>query len=247
MVVIYSIEGNIGSGKSTLVDILKQYYDNTSKDIVFVPEPVDVWNTIKDTNGETILSKFYGNLEKYAFSFQMMAYISRISLLRKTIREHPEAIIITERSVFTDMNVFAKMLYDDNKIEEINYQIYLRWFDEFVQELPICNIIYVSASPEICYSRVLKRNRVGEQISLEYLQNCDTYHNNWISNNNTNVLRLNANENLNPIYQDYEKWVTIINKFITYNNTQSSNTQSSNTNTSINDFELHKDICSNGC
>jgi deoxyadenosine/deoxycytidine kinase len=246
MVVIYSIEGNIGSGKSTLVDILKEYYEKTSSNIIFVPEPVDVWNTIKDTSGETILSKFYGNLEKYAFSFQMMAYISRISLLRKTIREHPNAIIITERSVFTDKNVFAKMLHDDNKIEEVNYQIYLRWFDEFVQELPICSIIYVRASPEVCHNRVLKRNREGEQITLEYLHTCGEYHDNWISNHDTNVLRLNANENLNPTYQDYGKWVVIINKFITYNKQNKQSTQN-NYIKYEEDFELHKELCSNGC
>ena len=71
---IISIEGNIGTGKSTLVQMLKDTYKNNNN-VVFLQEPVDMWNTIKDSNGETILSKFYGNQEKYAFSFQMMAYI----------------------------------------------------------------------------------------------------------------------------------------------------------------------------
>ena len=103
---IYSIEGNIGSGKSTLVKMMKEQTSN----VVFVKEPVDVWNTIKDNNNETILEKYYKNQEKYAFSFQIMAYISRISILRKTIKKNPNDIIITERSVLTDKNVFAKML-----------------------------------------------------------------------------------------------------------------------------------------
>ena len=66
-----------------------------------------------------------------------MMYISRLALLRKTIRENPGCHIVTERSIYTDKNVFAKMLYDDGKIEEVNYKIYLMWFDEFVQETKI--------------------------------------------------------------------------------------------------------------
>ena len=34
-------------------------------------------------------------------------------------------------------NVFAKMLYDDKKIEMVNYDIYNRWFDEFVKKYPL--------------------------------------------------------------------------------------------------------------
>ena len=72
--VIISIEGNIGSGKSTLLEQLRTKYKN-NKQIVFINEPVDEWDTIKDEDGQTILSKFYKNQSKYAFSFQMMAYI----------------------------------------------------------------------------------------------------------------------------------------------------------------------------
>ena len=84
---IISIEGNIGTGKSTLVQMLKDTYKNYSN-VIFLQEPVDMWNTIKDNNGETILSKFYADQEKYAFSFQMMAYISRISLHKKAIKSN---------------------------------------------------------------------------------------------------------------------------------------------------------------
>ena len=60
MTVIISIEGNIGSGKSTLVSELEKYFKDNNK-IGFLQEPVDIWNTIKDENGTTILEKFYEN------------------------------------------------------------------------------------------------------------------------------------------------------------------------------------------
>ena len=83
MVSIFTIEGNIGSGKSTLITILKK--SNTALKhipIIYLPEPVAIWESIKDSKGKNIIEKYYQNQEKYAFSFQMMAYISRIHQLR---------------------------------------------------------------------------------------------------------------------------------------------------------------------
>ena len=118
-----SIEGNIGGGKTTLLAEIKKIW--ADKQIIFVREPVDEWEKIKDQQGLSILEKFYENQEKYAFSFQMVAFISRLKLLKEAVENNPNAIIITERSLYTDKLVFAKMLYDSNKIEYINYQIYL--------------------------------------------------------------------------------------------------------------------------
>jgi deoxyadenosine/deoxycytidine kinase len=194
MTYIFSIEGNIGSGKSTMVRLLEQTTQTIAgKPIVYVLEPVDEWTKIKDSSGNTILQKFYGDQHKYAFSFQMMAYISRLSLLKRTIRENPAAVIITERSIFTDREVFAKMLYDEDKIEEVNYQIYLKWFDEFIEDIPIAGIIYVNTTPEKSKERVNIRSRVGEDIPLEYLQKCHDYHENWITKLDKPVHVFNGN------------------------------------------------------
>jgi deoxyadenosine/deoxycytidine kinase len=192
---IFTIEGNIGSGKSTLVKKLKKefnYLDDIK--IIFLDEPVSVWENIKDKSGKNIIEKYYENQKKYAFSFQMMAYISRIHEIKEILKTNKNVIIISERSVFTDKEIFAKMLYDDNKIEEIEYKIYLKWFDEFVKDIPISGIIYVKTKPEICERRVIKRNRKGENIPLSYLKNCYVYHENWLNNENIPILTLNGNE-----------------------------------------------------
>ena len=190
MAKIFSIEGSIGSGKSTLIRELKNKLDTNW---IFVLEPISEWNDVKDKAGENILTKFYKNQQKYAFSFQMMAYISRLARLKQVIRDHPKAVIITERSIFADRHVFAKMLYDNNKIEEVDYIIYLKWFDEFLEDVRQSGIIYLQVKPETCYHRVQKRNRDGETISLEYLKSCHQYHENWLTTEK-NVLHLNGEE-----------------------------------------------------
>ena len=181
VVKIISIEGNIGSGKSTLVEELRQK-SILREDICFLSEPVNDWESIQDTDGKNIIEKYYENQNKYAFPFQMMAYISRLSQLRNAIKKGFR-VIITERSVHTDKMVFAQMLYDDNKIEEVNYQIYNKWFAEFIQDLPDFNYVYVNTTPKVAHTRVLKRSRKGEDgnIPLSYLENCHAYHEKWMS------------------------------------------------------------------
>lgn len=210
---IYSIEGNIGSGKSTLVNILKKHYENSSN-VVFMDEPVSIWESIQDKEGKNIIEKFYGDTQKYAFSFQMMAYISRISMLKKMISSNQGKTIICERSVYTDKNVFAKMLYDCGDIEEVNYQIYLKWFDEFIEELNVSGLIYVRADPEISCDRVIIRNRKGENIPLDYLKSCHQYHENWILNETNKTLILDANSNKTENVDDYSEWIEKIDDFI---------------------------------
>ena len=222
---IISIEANIGAGKTTLLEKLRMQLSihlhlenaNEKKNIIFLEEPVKIWETIQDASGNTMIQKFYADQNKYAFSFQIMAYISRLSLLKKAIRENPGSIIITERSLNTDKMVFAKMLFDSGLIEDVNYQIYLKWFDEFAEECPLNKIIYINADPEICYGRIKKRSRAGEScIPLAYLQECHKYHENMIDTLSLNVdlLILNGNDNIIENCNILNEWISKINNFI---------------------------------
>ena len=83
--IIISIDGNIGSGKSTLYTDLQTHFSNRT-DICFVPEPVDSWTKIVDVDKTPILTNLYKDTKRYAFRFQMMAYISRLHLLREKVK-----------------------------------------------------------------------------------------------------------------------------------------------------------------
>ena len=194
MASIVSIEGNIGSGKSTLIEHLKNNYEK--ENIIYLEEPVKEWTNIKDKDGTNILVKFYEDQKKYSFAFQMMAYISRLDLLRRTIKENPGAIIITERSLYTDKYVFAKMLYDSNKIEEIEYNIYNKWFSSMVNLAPLDKVIYMKTSADTSFNRILKRSRDGENnIEKDYIEKCNDYHNEMYK-------KLNDSDNIKKIIID---------------------------------------------
>jgi len=225
-ITVMTIEGNIGAGKSTILRAIERYLDSCDNKTFanrfkFIMEPVDIWENIRDVSGQTILQKFYKDQHKYAFSFQMMAYISRLSLFKKTVRENPDKdIFIVERSLCADRNIFLQMLHDDEMIEDVEAQIYHRWYDEFSMDFPVHKIIYINSSPEKCYERIHKRMRSGEErIPLDYLRRCHQYHQTWLnpnkeeSENNwkiqngnvdylTEVLHIDANEDTNYDFKD---------------------------------------------
>jgi len=244
---IISIEGNIGSGKSTLLANLKSYFKD-NENVIFLKEPVDEWSNIKDQNGVTILEKFYEDQDKYSFSFQMMAYISRLKLLKESVSniraeqlenakntltsmmnnyninrnyfEQKKYVIITERSLHTDKMVFAKMLYDSGKMEHINYQIYLNWFDTFSKEFPINKVIYVQTDPEICHKRIGIRHRDGESnIPIEYLKSCSEYHDKMLDTDSDDCVCMDqiVLDGNHDIYENkliLNKWISDIELFI---------------------------------
>ena len=229
---IVSIEGNIGSGKSTLLENIRNHYKDDTH-VIFLREPVDDWEKIKDSEGNTMLKKFYADQEKYSFPFQMMAYISRLKILRDTVKlisnkfthkinenddslneNIPKYIIITERSLYTDKHVFAKMLHDQGKIEDVCYQIYLNWFDEFTNTFPIDYSVYVNTEPEKCYERVHIRAREGEEIiPLSYLQECHNYHEEFLKQID-NKLVLDGNVDIYKNEKTVEEWISQIHSFI---------------------------------
>ena len=220
---IISIEGNIGSGKSTILDHLETSMGDLSARVVVLKEPLGVWEAIKDPKtGENILEKFYKDQSKYAFSFQVMAYASRLSLIRQAIEKNPNcAVIVCERSLEADKHIFAKMLHDDGVIEDINYQIYQSFCKEFAREFGLDSIVYIDADAEVCHERVGKRSRQGEGgIPLEYLQKCKKYHDEWLLDplQETPVLRIKTNQNVTYDFKDPDdagvKWLGLVTSFI---------------------------------
>ena len=186
--ILISIEGNIGAGKTTILGNLEKFikdnYPENVDTVLFLKEPIDIWEQFHDESGQTILEKFYANQHRYAFTFQVMAFITRLSLLKHAIRNNPTVkIIIIERSLCADKNIFMNMLHDDKIVEQIEFDIYNKWYSEYIEKYRVDGVIYMDSKPEVCGLRINKRNRTGEDnIPLEYLQKCRDYHTKWLVN-----------------------------------------------------------------
>ena len=189
---IISIEGNIGSGKTNLFNLLRNR--PALSNVIFIEEPVGLWETIRDdTTGESLLQRFYTDPERYAFAFQTMAFFSRLALLNKA---PTDCVVVTERSLLTDHDVFAKMLHDNGKIDDLCYKVYLHNSASFVDVVP-SKLIYVKTDPLCCEERIVRRQRSGESdISIEYLHICDEYHEAMVRDATSEVLELDGNREI---------------------------------------------------
>lgn len=177
-VILVSFDGNIGSGKSTMMKKAHEFYRNY-ENVIFAEEPVEKWKLIKDKNGNEMLKLFYQDQEKHAFKFQIMAFVSRLAGLREIVKANPDKniVIITERSLYTDKEIFAKMLHDQGKMSDVEHQIYLTLFDEFASEFEVNKVVYIRTDPVKCHERIHLRAREGEElIPLTYLEECHKYH-----------------------------------------------------------------------
>ncbi len=212
---LVSIDGSIGSGKSTIIETLQERFKNT-ENIILVKEPVNIWLEIKGEDNRNILEHFYEDKTKYAYVLQTTALLSRYEFLEEAFKRADEiesrgekVTILTERTLFSDYYIFATMLHEDGYLNKIEFDAYFRWFKRF--QFPITKSIYVKANPEVCLKRISVRARDGEnKIPLEYLINLDNYHESFykdiLSKNNC----LFINNNIDMGEDEYKRQINLI-------------------------------------
>lgn len=207
--IIISVEGNIGVGKSTFINILRSNWPGGCE---VISEPVDMWKNIVGSNGKNILQTFYEDIPRWAYSFQNVVYITRMMKMEKIIRNSTFKHIFLDRSLETDKNVFEAMLHDQGHLSQIEHSMYNLWCDFYHQYVrPQDNKIYIylQASPEICAVRIKKRARIEEEsIRLDYLKELNDYHDAWLLKE-PNVIVIDCEEE----FESYEsKHIQMINQ-----------------------------------
>lgn len=203
--ILISVEGNVGAGKSTLIELLKDRHD----DWIFIPEPVGEWSAIKNQDGQSLLEMYYEDKERWSYSFQSCALLSRFQNIQEAlllpsksngfIRKLSEAgdldarsVFVTERCLDTDYYVFAKMLRDNGSMDRLEFDLYDRLYRHLRVSMTahLSAIILVDTSPVDCLERIKTRNRMGESnLSLEYLSVVEKYQQDWMSSLNVPVIK----------------------------------------------------------
>jgi deoxyadenosine/deoxycytidine kinase len=177
--IIISIDGNIGVGKSSFINLLKEQFDAE-----YLSEPVDEWISLKDEDGVNLLQTFYNDKKRWGYTFQNIAYITRMNKLVNAIKTSDKRFIIIDRSLEADLNTFAKMLYDGGEMTLLEWNAYNLWnrfyyqhFGEGYQHF----VVYLNCQPEVAKLRTMIRCREEEEgIPLTYLQSLNDYHNDWL-------------------------------------------------------------------
>ena len=141
---IYSIEGNIGAGKTTILKIIGKNFD----DVTFVEEPVSQWQNL---GGDNLLEKFYKDPERWGFSFEFYSMLSKIKCLLKA-SESEKNIVIIERSLLSN-KIFFDISKDMNKLNDLEYGMLINTYNFYMQNIyPMLNgIIYLNTHDDLYF------------------------------------------------------------------------------------------------
>ncbi|MFC1960152.1 deoxynucleoside kinase [Chloroflexota bacterium] len=165
------LEGNIASGKTTLGESLA-----ISPTFHFIPEPVPVWQTGFGINW---LDRFYSDMPRWSFTFQMAAFATRVAALE----DRPAAkITIAERSIGTDRYAFAPGLHATGGMDDHEWELYRRFWDALSPNVSQPNaILYLRTPAAECLQRLQMRSRAEETgVTLAYLEELEARHDEWL-------------------------------------------------------------------
>ena len=181
-IMIFTIEGNIGAGKTTLLTDLAS--SKFSREHIVMVEPVSSWMDCRNGPDEpSLFELYYKDKTKYAFSFQLMAMHSRAQNLIEMVAASKTKVVICERNFLTDYEIFAKMMHKEGFMNDTEMMVYKQWHG-FIMDMVkplIAGTIYLRADPEVCYDRIAKRGRKGEEnIDLKYLYDLHFAHESWL-------------------------------------------------------------------
>ena len=172
------LEGNIGAGKTTVGKTIAR-----SNFFGFIEEPTAIW---REGFAANMLDLFYSDTERWAFTFQICAFITRAKTWNEIWKQTSHNRVLLERSIYCDRYVFAENCYKTGLFSLAEYQLYCGMWDFMVSQY--CDepdaIIYLRTPAEVCLQRIHDRGREEESgIPIEYLYQLEQLHDKWLLDN----------------------------------------------------------------
>ena len=176
-----AIIGNIGAGKSTLID---QIVSNQSRSVIIhTCQSLGISNQFFVFPEEFVpkkLEKFYKNPQKHAYDLQLEFLKSRIK--RSQGIHKIKGVILEDRTLFEDFHIFGQAQF---LLGRMNAKQFKKYQQFYLGSLPLVHhpdlVVYLQASPHDLLARIKKRNRASEaNIGIEYLTLLNRLYENFI-------------------------------------------------------------------
>ncbi|MBN9646222.1 MAG: deoxynucleoside kinase [Terrisporobacter othiniensis] len=176
-----TVAGNVGAGKSTLTKL--------------VGEKLGFETHFEKVDGNPYLEDFYKDQDKWGFHLQLYFLAQRFKQ-QKEIRANG-LNNIQDRSIYEDVEIFARNLFDNGKMTKRDYITYRDLFNDMVPHLRTPDLmIYLDGSIDTIIGRIKLRSRDMEKdVDVAYWTNLHNRYENWIKEyNDSPVLYVNINE-----------------------------------------------------
>ena len=144
---IYALEGNIGAGKTTIMNIISSHFN----DVEFVEEPVKQWQNL---GGMNLLDSFYSDPKRWGFTFEFYSMLTKIqALLNAANSDKP--IIIIERSILSN-RVFMDLSNELGKLDKMEYAMLKNTYKFYLDHVypQLAGIIYLDTPVDECIRRI---------------------------------------------------------------------------------------------
>lgn len=227
------IEGNIGAGKSTFLEYLKDQFQGMK----VVPEPIAEWQNFC---GIDLLQGMYEQPQDYGTAFQMYAMLTSFETLTKTTNEN---LVIIERCMLSMKHIFIPSMRTLGFMSDVASYVFDAWLDFLIknQRSKPDIIIYIKTSARTVQQRIENRGRRGEEeVELNRLMLLQNGYDRWIQGmidkrearefdwpsgrwmmtsalggyNKTAIITLNGDLEGDYMKTEYERCVTLLKKCI---------------------------------
>ncbi len=177
-----AIAGNIGSGKTTLTELLAKQYG---------------WEAhFEEVDENPYLNDFYDDMKRWSFNLQIYFLKSRFTQIMD-IRQSGKNII-QDRTIYEDAQIFAPNLFEMGLMSERDFNNYSKLFKLMSSMIQAPDLlIYLRSSVPTLVDQIQKRGRDYEEtIRLDYLKNLNTRYEKWIQSYDSGKLLIVDADNI---------------------------------------------------
>jgi deoxyadenosine/deoxycytidine kinase len=181
-----AIAGNMGSGKSTLVEFLCRTYG-----IAPFYEP---------NENNPYLPDFYSDMRRWSFHSQLY-FLSNKFRLHQELDRTP-GVVVLDRTIFEDAEIFATALHEMKRMDDRDWRTYWGFYQSILNAIkPPDLMIYLRCSMRTLRKRISMRGRAIEKdVPLAYLKRLERLYEDWISRYNSSDVLILETDRLDYIH-----------------------------------------------
>ncbi|MDA0712520.1 MAG: deoxynucleoside kinase [bacterium] len=164
------VAGNIGSGKSSLVQFLVKEYGVTP--------------FYESNDANPYLEDFYKDMQGFAFQSQIF-FLSNKFKIHQELEQH-KGLLVIDRAIYEDAEIFATALSNSGNIKKLDFEVYFDLYKTMCRALrPPDLLIYLKCSVKNLQKRIRFRGRAMEKsLPVAYLKQLQLLYDEWIAKYN---------------------------------------------------------------